>query len=140
MAPIRIAAGTLGDHGTLMVSPQHRILVQDVLAHLLFAEPEVLAPAKHLVNDHSIRRVEGGFIEYVHVLFDEHEIIRANGLLSESFLPGSQVSNIFEEDTLAEIVAIFPELDPDTGAGYGPAARRILKKHEVQILNRGFAA
>jgi hypothetical protein len=134
MAPVRIAGGTLGDHETVMVSPQHRVLVQDVLAHLMFDEPEVLAAAKYLVNGDRIRVVEGGEVEYVHLLFDQHEIIRANGLLSESFLPGDEITNIFAEETLSEIVTIFPELDPATGAGYGPPARRILRSFEAAAL------
>jgi hypothetical protein len=113
------------------------VLVQDVLAHLLFAEPEVLAAAKHLVNDSSVRIVEGGYVEYVHILFDEHQIVCANGLLSESFLPGSQSQNLFEEETLAEITTLFPELDPETGEGYGPAARRVLKSHEAVLFASG---
>lgn len=139
-APVRIAAGALGDHSTVMVSPQHRVLVQDIMAHLLFEEPEVLAAAKHLVNDRSIRVVQGGQVEYVHILFDNHEIIRANGLLSESFLPGPQTSSLFEKETLAEIVSVFPELDPVTGSGYGPAARRILQRHEATLLSRSHVA
>ncbi len=135
-APVRISGGALGDHDTVMVSPQHRVLVQDVLAHLMFDAPEVLAAAKHLVNGRSIRIVEGGQVEYVHLLFDRHEIIRANGLLSESFLPGPQAGDIFEEETLAEICALFPELDCRTGQGYGPPARRILKGYEAAALTR----
>lgn len=138
-APVRIRAGALGDHDTVMVSPQHRVLVQDVLAHLMFEEPEVLAAARHLVNDNSIRVVEGGRVDYVHVLFDQHEIITANGLLSESFLPGPEITNIFAEETLSEITALFPELDAATGEGYGPPARRVLKGYEAAAI-RGRAA
>ncbi|MFY0621686.1 MAG: Hint domain-containing protein [Pelagimonas sp.] len=140
LAPVRIAGGALGDHDTIMVSPQHRVLVQDIMAHLLFDEPEVLAAAKHLVNDQSIRVVEGGMVQYVHILFDQHEIIRANGLLSESFLPGAQINTLFETETVSEIVSIFPELDPETGDGYGPAARRILRGHEAALLTGEGAA
>lgn len=140
MAPVRIAGGALGDHRTVLVSPQHRVLVQDVLAHLMFEEPEVLAAARHLVNGQSIRVVEGGTITYVHLLFDRHEIIRANGLLSESFLPGPQTNAVFEQDTVKEITRLFPELDPATGDGYPESARRILKKHEAAVLRRGQVA
>lgn len=133
-APVRIRGGALGDHDTVMVSPQHRVLVQNVLAHLMFDEPEVLASAKHLVNGASIRVVEGGQVEYVHLLFDRHEIITANGLMSESFLPGAQMGDIFAADTLAEIVRLFPELDATTGTGYGPPARRVLKGYETAAL------
>lgn len=48
LAPICIRAGTFGDHGKLLISPQHRILVRDSLAELLFGRSEVLVAAKIL--------------------------------------------------------------------------------------------
>ncbi len=134
MAPIEIAANTFGDHGLLRVSPLHRILLQDEMAELLFGESEVLVAAKELVNDKSVRVREGGDVQYVHLLFDQHQIVISNGLESESFLPGGQITNLFEEEVVAEICALFPELDPQTGDGYSQAARRILKKHEAALL------
>ena len=139
-APIRIEAGTLGRHDTLLVSPLHRILVRDPMAHMLFGETEVLIAAKHLVNGTSICIAAGGTVEYVHVLFDRHEIISANGLDSESFLPGAQTETLFEEQVLSEICALFPELDTRTGEGYSPAARRILRGYEARLLQEGLAA
>ena len=139
-APIRIAAHTFGVHRTLMVSPQHRILIQDSLSELLFGEPEVLVAAKHLLNDCTVTRQVGGTVEYVHLLFDEHQVVFSEGLPSESFLPGPQATESFEQDTLDEILSIFPELDPRTGEGYSPAARRTLKEHEAMVLMSGAAA
>ncbi|MFZ5964169.1 Hint domain-containing protein [Thalassococcus sp. BH17M4-6] len=138
-APIRIAARALGAHDTLMLSPLHRVVVRDVLADVMFGAPEVLVAAKHLVNGTTIRAVEGGEVDYVHLLFDQHEIVFANGMESESFLPGAEVRNLFEEEVLEEICALFPELDPVTGAGYSPAARRVLKGYEARLL-QGLAA
>jgi hypothetical protein len=134
MAPIRINAGTFGRHGTLHLSPQHRVLVQDVQAEMLFGESEVLVKAKDLINDHSVRRVEGGAVTYVHILFDRHQVVWSEGLATESFLPGPQTTAVFERDIVDEILTIFPELDPDTGAGYSPAARRTLKAFEARVL------
>ncbi len=133
-APIHIKAGTFGNHRKLMVSPQHRVLVRDVLAELLFGEREVLVAAKDLVNDRTVRQVEGGTVEYVHLLFDSHQIVFSEGLATESFLPGPQTTKLFERPIVEEICAIFPEIDPDTGAGYGPAARRTLIGHEARVL------
>ncbi len=73
---------------------------------------------------------------YVHILFDEHQVIYSEGLLTESFLPGPQTMNGFETDTVNEICALFPELDPETGLGYGAAARTSLKAFEAQLLMR----
>lgn len=139
-APIRISQGALGEHNDLLVSPQHRVLIQDMFAELLFGEPEVLVAAKHLVNDLSIRREEGGEVEYVHLLFDKHQVIYSEGLATESFLPGPQTTGSFEEELVDEICSIFPEIDPDTGQGYSPAVRRTLKAHEAEVLIAGSEA
>ena len=136
MAPVQIAAGSFGDHGAVRVSPLHRVLVSGAVAELLFGEPEVLVAARDLVNDRSVRRVEGGSVDYVHIMFDAHQVIFANGLATESFLPGPQTTSLFEQEIVAEICAIFPELDPQTGAGYGPAARRTLSTYEGRLLAR----
>ncbi|MEQ9692673.1 Hint domain-containing protein [Shimia sp. SDUM112013] len=133
-APIRIEAGTLGDHAALLVSPQHRVLIRDSLAELLFGETEVLVAAKDLVNDQSIKRQSGGTVQYFHMLFDRHQIVFSQGLETESFLPGPQITNIFEAETLNEITTIFPELNTLTGEGYSPAARKMLKGFEVDVL------
>lgn len=138
-APIRIAAGAFGDHGTLLVSPQHRVLLRDAMAELLFGEDEVLVAAKDLLNHDGVCRVEGGQVEYVHLLFDRHQVIWAEGLPTESFLPGPQMSHSFDGAVLQELVTLFPELDPMTGHGYGPAARRMLRGYEAQLLLTGAA-
>ncbi len=135
LAPIRIAADTFGAHRALVVSPLHRILIRDALAELLFGEGEVLVAAKDLVNDRSVRRIEGGMVEYVHILFDRHQVVLSEGLASESFLPGPQITRSFEAEAVAEICRIFPELNPLTGDGYSPAARRMLKSYEARVLN-----
>jgi len=139
LAPIRIKAGTFGPHRTLMVSPQHRVLVRDTLAELLFGEPEVLVNARDLVNDRSVQRVEGGEVDYVHILFDRHQVVWSEGLATESFLPGPEGLGSLEDEMIEEIRQIFPELDPASGTGYGPAIRPILKRHEAQALLRRVA-
>lgn len=133
-APICIAAGTFGDHDTLMVSPQHRVLIQNVHAELLFGEPQVLVAAKHLINDHSVRSLPGGQVEYIHLVFDRHQVIFSDGLASESFLPGPLTTGNFEADLVAEICTPFPEIDPQTGQGYSRSARRTLKAFEADVL------
>jgi hypothetical protein len=133
-APIHIRANTLGQHSDLLVSPLHRVLIKDNLAELLFGESEVLVAARDLVNDHSITRREGGEVTYVHLLFDRHQVVFSEGLETESFLPGPQTATSFETNVVEEIYSIFPELDPETGAGYPIAARRTLKRYEAELL------
>ena len=133
-APICIAANTFGDHRQLLISPLHRVLIRDSLAEMLFGESEVLVAARDLVNDHSVRRIEGGTVDYVHILFDRHQVVFSEGLETESFLPGPQIAHSFEADMIGEIVALFPDLDPLTGHGYSPSARRTLRSFEARVL------
>ncbi len=134
LAPIRIRAGTFGSHGKLLLSPQHRVLVHDVRAEMFFGEDQVLVAAKDLVNDRSVRQVPQDKVTYVHLLFDEHQVIWSEGLATESFLPGPQTTAVFEQDIVDEITEIFPELNALTGEGYSPAARRTLKHYEAAVL------
>jgi hypothetical protein len=134
MAPVRIQAGTFGQHRDLTVSPQHRVLVRDSMAELLFGEGEVLVAAKDLINDGTVTRQPGGQVTYVHLMFDRHQVVWSEGLETESFLPGPQTTSLLEQDVVAEICTLFPELDPQSGAGYGPAARPALKAYEARLL------
>jgi len=133
-APIRIRANTFGSHDNLMVSAEHQILIRDNLAELLFGEQEVLVSAKDLVNDYSVTRCSGGDVTYVHLMFDRHQVVYSAGLATESFLPGPQTTKVFERKIVDEICTLFPEIDPETGLGYSPAARRVLKKFEAKLL------
>ena len=139
-APILIRRGTFGSENDVMVSPLHRVLVRDSLAELLFGEAEVLVAARDLVNDHSVQRVPGGSVTYVHLMFDTHQVVFTEGLATESFLPGPQTTKSFEREIVEEICSVFPELDPETGAGYSPAARRTLKHYEANLLRKAKAA
>ena len=60
----------------------------------------------------------------------------SEGLATESFHPGPQTMGDFPEETLEELTTLFPALDPETGEGYGPAARRSLKSFEARALIR----
>ncbi len=140
-APIRLAPGALGRHGGLLLSPQHRVMIRDTYAELIFGAAEVLVAAKDLVNDRSILRQECDSVTYVHILFDKHQVIYSEGLTTESFLPGPQTTNCFEQPLIDEICTIFPELDPHSGDGYGPAVRPGLRKFEARaLLAAGLAA
>lgn len=135
LAPIRISKGTLGTDADLRVSPQHKILITGQMAELLFAHSEVLVTAKNLVNDQTIRQLDyDGDVQYFHLLFDQHELIWSNGILTESYHPGPETMDGFDMDAQTEILRLFPEINPLTGAGYGPTARPALSGYETQVL------
>lgn len=112
--PIRIKAGALGDNlpeRDLLVSPQHRILVNSKIVHRLQGEDEVLVSAKHLLQVEGID-VENDLSEvtYVHFLFHRHQIVESEGAETESLFTGPEALKAVENEARKEILAIFPEL------------------------------
>ncbi len=133
LAPVVFKAGALGNTRDLRVSPQHRMLVDDWRAEVLFGEFEVLSAAKNFVNGETVYVDEGGEVEYFHILFDSHEIIFAEGAASESFHPGEEGAKAVDPDQYEELLTLFPELR-DNADAFGPAARTSLKSHEGLLL------
>ena len=136
--PIRIAAGALGENmpsQDLVVSPQHRMLLRDWRCEALFGETEMLAPAKALVNDHSVMvDHEAEEVEYFHFMFEQHEVVLSDGAWTESFQPGDQTLASMGDAQREEIYELFPELAETEGLEAYTAARRSLKKHEARLL------
>lgn len=137
LAPVRIRAGAFGpglpDRDTYL-SQQHRLLVSGWRAELLFGESEMLVAARHLVDgDRVMLATAGTDVTYVHLLFDDHEVVFANGLEAESFLPGPQAILALEAPLRAEILTLFPELGEGDLSVARPA-RALMRGWESAIL------
>lgn len=131
-APIRFAAGVLGLDRETLVSPQHRMLIDDWRAEYFYGYPEILIAAHCLVNGTSVTRVEGGDVTYYHLLFDQHEIVTANGARSESYYPGHALSQS-DRDTCRELFDLFPELDR-ADLGMLKTARPVIRPRDAQVI------
>jgi hypothetical protein len=133
-APVRIRPGVVpGQERDLVVSPQHRMLFKGYRAELLFGETEVLVAARHLVDGLSVTQDEGIEVTYIHMMFDAHEVVYAEGAATESFHPGDLALDAIGADARHELFTLFPELRAMPSA-YGTTARRCLKRHEATIL------
>ena len=135
LAPVCLAPGALGDGipvRPLQLSPQHRILISGWRAELLFAETEVLVPAIAFLGDIAVRAaLPDNGVEYLHLLFDRHEIILAEGAPVESLLPAWLTDRTLPPALQAELIALIAR-DPDTDdAG---TARRCLSVQEGRVL------
>lgn len=136
LRPVRISVGALGPNlpaRSMVVSPQHRVLVEGSRAELLFGESEVLVPAKHLQGATCPERSlpEDG-VTYIHLLFDRHEVVLSDGIWTESFQPAQRMLSAMEDEVRAEVLAIFPELEDGTATFTG--ARLSLRAHEARVL------
>lgn len=134
-APILIRKGALGNTEDLRVSPQHRILLSGWRAEVNLGMPEVLVPAKSLINGETILRETGGEVEYFHIMFDRHELVYAAGIQSESFHPGEMGWRALPDGSREEILTLFPELRDGGVKAYGATARPAIKSREVQFLS-----
>ena len=115
LAPVVISAGALGSglpHQDLRVSQQHRMLVRSRIVRRMLGTEEALVPAKRLVG------LPGVFIAphpqiltYLHLLFDRHQVVHANGAPCESLLPGPQTLKSMGAAAREEILTLFPEFE-----------------------------
>lgn len=139
-APILFKEGSIGNSEDLMVSPNHRILVQDSEIRFLFDQSEVLVAAKFMVNGADIVAFEAKEVEYIHFMFDQHEIVQSHGIWSESFYLGEVAMDSIDESSRNEILDLFPELVRSAEIGYGSTARQVLRKKEVCLIENLMSA
>jgi Ca2+-binding RTX toxin-like protein len=138
LQPVLIQAGSLGNdlpERDMLVSPNHRMLVNNDRVSLYFEENEVLVSAKHLVNpSEGVQTVQSMGVSYIHFMFDAHEVVLANGAWTESFQPGDYSLKGIGNAQRSEIFDLFPELSGKQGLDAYSSARLTLKKHEARML------
>jgi hypothetical protein len=89
LRPVVFGPGALANARELLVSPQQRVLIDDWRAAVYFGEDRVLVGAKALVDDQAARVIlPPGGVDYVMLLCDRHEVLLAEGTLTESYHPG----------------------------------------------------
>jgi Ca2+-binding RTX toxin-like protein len=132
--PIEIREGAFGNHGALVVSPQHGLL----MSH---DSDEIMVRAKHLAEMRGgAVRVKNGCrrVTYWHLMFERHEVIFSNGLPSESFFPGPQAMRTLDLGAYGEVTEIFPMLsgvfDKQTARHrYGHTVRSFMRRAELPV-------
>ncbi len=117
LRPVTVPAGYLAPDAPnhpLTVSPRHRVLVQSPDVAYYFGTEEAFAAVTHLLP--VPRAEECADIVYHHLLFDRHQVIRANGVWTES---------LFAHEHSARLPATIR---------HAQTARRCLAGWEVQFL------
>ncbi|EBA11745.1 Hint domain-containing protein [Roseobacter sp. CCS2] len=133
LRPVQIIAGALGaaiPDRDLSVSRQHRVLVCSKIADRMFGKREVLVPAIKMAD------MPGVFLDknctsvtYFHLLFDQHQIIYAEGAPVESLFTGPEALKSVSPAARAEIMALFPEV---AHLDYTPEPARFMPSGKLQ--------
>lgn len=140
LRPVLIAAGALGvglPQRDLVVSRQHRLVVASRITERMFEVGETLVPAIKLVGLPGISlHQECQQVEYVHLLFDRHEVIFCEGAPTESLFTGPQALKAIPAASLQELYLIFPQLrdqsrrpEPAMPITEGELAKRLAQRH-----------
>ena len=114
----------------IVVSPQHRFLIKKWECQMLFGDSEAFVAAKWLQSAHQLNPL---VVEYWHVMFDQHEVIFANGLETESFFPGMGGLKSLGSRSQEEVFQLFPHIKNDAGS-YGATSRFCLNAREYSML------
>ncbi len=109
-APVVITMGTLGNSGDLIVSQHHRMFLYQRKKVPGLPTSEILVQAKHLVDGERVFLREGGFVDFLSLVFDRHEIIYAEGVPAESLMVNDATVNRLPAELSADVKARFPGL------------------------------
>lgn len=136
--PVLIPAGSLGPGlpmRDLYVSRQHRMLARSSVAARMFGAYEVLLPAIKLTSWPGIRITQPDRpVTYLHLFFDCHEVLFAEGAPTESLLLGAQATGALDPGQLRDLASQCPR-----ALDRAPVAARPLVetgKHARHLLER----
>lgn len=133
-AAVLIAADAFGPGlptRRMWLTPNLRILLNDMAPSLQFGEAEMFAAACHLIDGDAVRLAGGGARQVFYcLLLAEHQVILAEGLWVESLFAGDQVIASLPMQSRKQIAELI-------GTGHRQPARVSVKAHEIPVLLRG---
>ncbi|MCK0152014.1 Hint domain-containing protein [Marivita sp. S6314] len=136
--PVRIRAGSLATgipERDLLVSQQHRMMINSPIAERMTGRAEVLIPAKKLLGCDGMA-LDGRkcAVTYYHILLDRHEIVFAEGAPTETLLTGPMARDVLGQDCFDEVSAVFPDIlqrssQPVRPVPKGHLAKSLVRRH-----------
>lgn len=131
LRPVRINPGEWAGPRGLLVSPQHGMYARGSAR----GGTDQLIRATHLARLHGGKvRIAHGVtsVTYVHLMFEEHQVIFGNGIASESFYPGKWGLSGLAPACRREILHLFPDLKlMEAPKAYGATAMPFARFKEL---------
>lgn len=138
LRPICITAGALGQglpKRDLWVSPQHRMLVDGPLCERMFGRASVLISTRKMCALPGVYEdTSCTSVTYVHLVFDSHQLVFAEGAPSESFFNGAKELAGMTDEARQEFLSLFPQAE--TRRIKSDAVRPILEGAQARDLAR----
>ncbi|MBY6069589.1 Hint domain-containing protein [Leisingera aquaemixtae] len=148
LKPYRLRpGGLLAPERPMLLSPQHRLLVGRKAFWCTGLEESFLSAKLLAETDAACSQVHGvsGPVTYVHLMTEQHEVIFAEGIATETFWPGPEAVRGLNADGRQELFELFPELAAVLGLSgetgrmqvcrtYGGLARHALRRRDLQHL------
>ncbi|WP_108816991.1 Hint domain-containing protein [Loktanella sp. Alg231-35] len=135
LRPVIVRKHAFGNQRKMIVSPQHGILA-------------TLGPQEVLVRAKLAAEVWGGKwaridkslapVTYVHIMFEHHELVIAEGAPTESYYPGPTAISGLSRLARSQLLFAFPKLAAVSARvctveeAYGPPARKYAKRSELR--------
>ena len=135
-APVVIRQGVLHNENDLVVSPDHRIFVYQRRDKLGAGRAEVLVKVRHLINGDSVVQQDGGFVDYFQLLFDDHQIIYAEGIAAESMLIDPRTRGAVPEEVGKRLGLAVPGHRHRTHLDYEVQESLLSQPDAVELLRR----
>ena len=103
-APILFPAGSVENTRDLWLQRQHRVLVgDDMVKSELHCDEALIAAHRFVGHARTCVAPQMHAVSYHHLLFDQHQIIFANGTALESHYLGEQVMDMFQAEDLSSV-------------------------------------
>lgn len=112
MAPVRFAKGSLGagcPSRPMVLSRQHRVMLDNKVAERMTGTRQVLVPAHKLTILPGVTPVTDlETVTYWHFLCDAHEVVFADDVPAETLYLGAEARKSLTPAAIAEITKLFP--------------------------------
>lgn len=103
-APILFPAGSVENTRDLWLPRQHWVLVgDDMVKSELHCDEALIAAHRFVGHARTCVAPQMHAVSYHHLLFDQHQIIFANGTALESHYLGEQVMDMFQAEDLSSV-------------------------------------
>ena len=139
-APVLIRAGALFNTRDLLLSPEHRLFIYQRRDEIGAGRAEVLVKVRHLIDGETVYQQDGGFVDYFQLLFDDHQIIYAEGIAAETLLVDSRTRPALPRELAARLGETLPGHEARHHLDYEVQEDMVRRPDAVRRLRRASSA